>query len=167
MRVRAKALNAAGALCHSLGELVQAEDYLNEARRLWSGLDDDVAGMVVSLNTLGLVAKAQGMHPRAQALLGEALTLARKANDAPRLAMVLNNLAALAIDRSDYTSAELFLGESLSIKRALGDAVGIASSLHNLGDAALHQGAYAQASHTLQDALTHARQAGVEHVSAL
>jgi predicted ATPase/DNA-binding CsgD family transcriptional regulator len=166
-RVRAKALNAAGALCHSVGELAQAEDYLNEALGLWRTLDDDVAGMGVSLNTLGLVAKAQGLHPRAEALLGEALNLARQANDAPRLATVLNNLAALAIDRSDYASAELFLGESLSIKRALGDAVGIASSLHNLGDAALHQGAYAQASLTLHDALTHAQQAGVEHVSAL
>jgi predicted ATPase/DNA-binding CsgD family transcriptional regulator len=163
--VRAKSLDAAGALCHSLGDLVSAETYLTEGLTLWRQLGDK-RGMAVSLNTLGLVAKAQGSHARAGTQLHEALDLAREMDDAPRLATVLNNLAALAIDQGDYGAAQPFLRESLSIKRGLGDAAGIANSLHNLGDAALHQGEYEQATAALREGMTLSRQVGVGHVSA-
>jgi ATP/maltotriose-dependent transcriptional regulator MalT len=163
--VRAKGLDAAGALCHSLGDLVPAEIYLAEGLAIWRQLND-TRGMAISLNTLGLVAKAQGSLVRAGTLLHEALALARKADDAPRVATVLNNLAALAIDQGDFAAAQPLLRESLSIKRTLGDAAGIANSLHNLGDAALHQGAYAQAAAALREGLVFARQVGVGHLSA-
>jgi predicted ATPase/DNA-binding CsgD family transcriptional regulator len=163
--VRAKALDAAGALCHSLGDLMPAEAYLSEGLTIWRQLGDK-RGMAISLNTLGLVAKAQGSLVRAGTQLSKALTLAREMNDAPRVATVLNNLAALAIDQGDYAAAQPFLRESLSIKRGLGDAAGIANSLHNLGDAALHQGAYDQAAAALREGLTFSRQVGVGHVSA-
>ena len=163
--VRAKALDAAGALCHSLGDLVPAETYLTEGLAIWREIGDK-RGMAISLNTLGLVAKAQGSLVRAGTQLSKALALAREMNDAPRVATVLNNLAALAIDQGDYAAAQPFLRESLSIKRGLGDAAGIANSLHNLGDAALHQGAYEQAAAALREGLTFSRQVGVGHVSA-
>ena len=163
--VRAKGLDAAGALCHSLGDLVPAETYLTEGLTIWRQMGDK-RGMAISLNTLGLVAKAQGSLVRAGTQLTKALALAREMNDAPRVATVLNNLAALAIDQGDYAAAQPFLRESLSIKRGLGDAAGIANSLHNLGDAALHQGAYEQAAAALREGLTFSRQVGVGHVSA-
>lgn len=163
--VRAKGLDAAGALCHSLGDLVPAETYLTEGLTIWREIGDK-RGMAISLNTLGLVAKAQGSLIRAGTQLTKALALAREMDDVPRVATVLNNLAALAIDQGDYGAAQPFLRESLSIKRGLGDAAGIANSLHNLGDAALHQGAYAQAAAALREGLTFSRQVGVRHVSA-
>jgi DNA-binding CsgD family transcriptional regulator/tetratricopeptide (TPR) repeat protein len=163
--VRAKGLDAAGALCHSLGDLVPAETYLTESLTIWREVGDK-RGLAISLNTLGLVAKAQGSLVRAGTQLHEALALAREMADAPRVATVLNNLAALAIDQGDYRAAKPFLRESLSIKRALGDAAGIANSLHNLGDAALHQGAYAEAAAALKEGLIFSRQVGVGHVSA-
>ncbi|HLZ29428.1 MAG TPA: tetratricopeptide repeat protein [Chloroflexota bacterium] len=163
--VRAKGLDAAGALCHSLGNLVPAETFLIEGLTIWRQLDDK-RGMAISLNTLGLVSKAQGSLIRAGTQLGKALALARELSDAPRVATVLNNLAALAIDQGDYGAAQPFLRESLSIKRGLGDAAGIANSLHNLGDAALHQGAYAQAAAALREGLTFSREVGVGHVRA-
>jgi predicted ATPase/DNA-binding CsgD family transcriptional regulator len=163
--VRAKGLDAAGALCHSLGDLVPAEAYLTEGLTIWRQMGDK-RGMAISLNTLGLVAKAQGSLVRAGTQLSKALALAREMNDAPRVATVLNNLAALAIDQGDYATAQPYLRESLSIKRGLGDAAGIANSLHNLGDAALHQGAYEQAAAALREGLIFSRQVGVGHVSA-
>jgi non-specific serine/threonine protein kinase len=163
--VRAKGLDAAGALCHSMGDLVPAEAYLTEGLTIWRELGD-TRGMAISLNTLGLVAKAQGSLVRAGTQLTKALALARELNDSPRIATVLNNLAALAIDQGEYATAQPFLRESLSIKRGLGDAAGIANSLHNLGDAALHQGAYDQANAALREGLTYSRQVGVGHVSA-
>ena len=163
--VRAKGLDAAGALCHSLGDLVPAETYLTEGLTIWREIGDK-RGMAISLNTLGLVAKAQGSLVRAGTQLSKALALAREMDDAPRVATVLNNLAALAIDQGNYAAAQPFLRESLSIKRGLGDAAGIANSLHNLGDAALHQGAYEQAAAALREGLTFSRQVGVGHVSA-
>jgi hypothetical protein len=39
-QVRAKALDAAGALCHSLGDLAQAESYLDEALSIWRALQE-------------------------------------------------------------------------------------------------------------------------------
>jgi len=163
--VRAKGLDAAGALCHSLGDLVPAEAFLTEGLEIWRQIGDK-RGMAISLNTLGLVAKAQGSLVRAGTQLSKALALARAMHDAPRVATVLNNLAALAIDQGDYGAAQPFLRESLSIKRGLGDAAGIANSLHNLGDAALHQGAYEQAATALREGLLFSRQVGVGHVSA-
>jgi predicted ATPase/DNA-binding CsgD family transcriptional regulator len=163
--VRAKALDSAGALCHSLGDLMPAETYLTEGLAIWRQMGDQ-RGMAISLNTLGLVAKAQGRLVRAGTLLTKALALAREMNDAPRLATVLNNLAALSIDQGDYGAAQPFLRESLAIKRLLGDAAGIANSLHNLGDAALHQGAYEEAASALREGLSFSRRVGVGHVSA-
>jgi predicted ATPase/DNA-binding CsgD family transcriptional regulator len=163
--VRAKGLDAAGALCHSLGDLVPAEAYLTEGLTIWRQMGDK-RGMAISLNTLGLVAKAQGSLVRAGTQLSKALALAREMNDGPRVATVLNNLAALAIDQGDYATAQPFLRESLSIKRGLGDAAGIANSLHNLGDAALHRGAYDEAAAALREGLAFSRQVGVGHVSA-
>ncbi|MGI9146298.1 MAG: ATP-binding protein [Chloroflexota bacterium] len=163
--VRAKALNAAGVLCHSMGDLIRAESHLAEGLAIWRQLADK-AGMATSLNALGLVAKAQGSHVHAGALLHEALELAREIHDASRMSTMLNNLAALAIDQGDYAAARPFLQESLSIKRAVGDAAGIANSLHNLGDAALHQGAYGEAAAALQEGLAFSRKVGVEHLSA-
>jgi non-specific serine/threonine protein kinase len=163
--VRAKALDAAGALCHSLGDMAPAERYLTEALRIWR-TSGDKRGTAISLNTLGLVAKARGNHVRAATLLHAALDLARELDDTPRLATVLNNLAALAIDQADYAAAQPFLRESLSMKRALGDAAGIAYSLHNLGEAALHQGEYELAATTLREGLALSRQVGMGHLSA-
>src|SRR5258708_14924993 len=116
--------------------------------------------MAISLNTLGLVAKAQGSLVRAGTQLSKALTLAREMNEAPRVATILNNLAALAIDQSDYAAAQPFLRESLSIKRALGDAAGIPNLLHNLGGAALPPGAHQHATAPPHEVFTFAPAVG-------
>jgi non-specific serine/threonine protein kinase len=74
--VRARALDAAGALAHSQGAYTAARALEEEALALWR-TQGDVRGMSVSLNTLGIVAKAEGDHARAEVLLQEMLGLAR------------------------------------------------------------------------------------------
>jgi hypothetical protein len=69
---------------------------------------------MVSLNTLGIVAKDEGDHARARALLEDALGLARALEDPSREATTLLNLAAVASDAEDLEGAERLLERCLA-----------------------------------------------------
>ncbi len=163
--VRARVLDAAGALAHSQGAYARARLLEEEALALWRQRNDK-RGMLAALNTLGIVAKAEGDHAGAATMLAEMLALARELEDPAHTATALNNLAALAIDRADYDSARQLLQESLAIKRAAGDQVGVVAALHNLGECAYHLGAYAQAVEQLSESVSLSRSLGATHREA-
>jgi predicted ATPase/DNA-binding CsgD family transcriptional regulator len=160
--VRARALDALGALAHSQGAYAAARGAVESALAIWRA-EDDRRGMIASLNTLGIVAKAEGDHARATALLQEMLAQARAVGDRGRVATALNNLAALALDTEDYHAGRELLIESLALKRELGDRVGIVAALHNLGETAFHLGSFDQATSLLEESVALSTALGATH----
>jgi predicted ATPase/transcriptional regulator with XRE-family HTH domain/Tfp pilus assembly protein PilF len=154
--VRAEALDVAAALAHNQGDYAVAGVELEESIELWRELGDR-RGLMLSLNTLGIVAKDLGEHARATAFLEEALSLAQALRDRSREATTLLNLAAVASDTEHNERAKRLLENCLAIKRELGDEGGVATALHNLGDVAMHTGAYDRAEVLFEESLALSR----------
>jgi predicted ATPase/DNA-binding CsgD family transcriptional regulator len=93
----------------------------------------------------GQMAVVLGKYEAARPLLDEALTLAREAGDAYRIAIALNYLGDLARCGQNYDRAQAPYEESLALLRDLGAERDLASVLHNLGHTNLHLGAIERA----------------------
>lgn len=89
----------------------------------------DRAGVAYSLSTLAEQVIAAGDPARAEALLGEALTIGREGEDALLVAGVLHQLAALAWNRGDSVAARARLSDGLTVAHGAGDRLALARSL--------------------------------------
>ena len=163
--LRAKALDASGALAHSQGDYTAARAFHEHSLLLWRTAEDK-QGVAGALGSLGLVLKAEGDLDRATQLLEEALSLWRELGDSTGVGMLLNNLSIVALERADYDRAEVLQMESLALKRQLGDLNGVAYSLNNLAECARYQGNYGVAETLLTEGLALARELGDKHLIA-
>jgi predicted ATPase/DNA-binding CsgD family transcriptional regulator len=93
----------------------------------------------------GQTALTLGKYDAARPLLDEALTMAREAGDAYRIAMALNYLGDLARCEQNYDQAQAPYEESLTLLRELGAERDLAAALHNLGHTYLQLGAVERA----------------------
>jgi len=163
--LRAKALDASGALAHSQGDYAAARAFHEASLPLWRKVDNK-QGIAGVLGSLGLVLKAEANLDEAAALMEEALGLWRELGDRTGIGMVLNNLSIVALERADYDRAEVLQIESMALKRQLGDTNGIAYSLNNLAECARYQGKYSAAETLLTEGLALARELGNKHLIA-
>src|SRR6185436_3810893 len=93
--LRARVLDAAGALAHDQGDYAAARTYLDESLALWRQAGDQpeaTRGLATSLNNLANVLLDQGDPDGAVPRYEEALALYRAAGDTRGTAMILGNL---------------------------------------------------------------------------
>jgi len=151
--LRARALNNAGNLAQSKGELAQARDRYEESLALRRELND-IPGIAGALGNLGNLAYRQGDYPRAWDLQQESLTLYRQAGARVGIADTLSNLGLIAFQRGDLARADELFGESLQLQRELGNVLGLANALCNVGIAAFQRGDLERVRPLLDEALT-------------
>jgi predicted ATPase/Tfp pilus assembly protein PilF len=164
--LRAKALDAAGALAHDQGELGTAETLHNESLAIAKECDDRET-VASALNNLGNVARDQGHHDRATAYYDAALAAWRALGQLPRVAIVLNNLGSVAQDQGDYEQAFGFFRQSLALKRESGNQQGIAVALNNMGYLAICQGDHGRAAALLDESLSLLRELRDSYTTAM
>jgi len=124
-RLRARALTGLGGLAHLLCDLRRSAVYLEEARKLWEGLDDR-KGIAEVLGHLGWIEAQLGSLRRSEELSRRALELYRELGDARGRAVAWNNLAWAAQYGGSWERAAELFGRSLDARRASGDDRGAA-----------------------------------------
>ncbi len=136
---RAMALNGAGVLAYSQGELEVARDFFEKSMALRREMGDPMA-VAASLNNLGAVAVSQADYEHAAALHQEALEIRRELDDKWGMASSLSNLGSLYINTREYDKAMTYQEQALEIRRELGDKWGVAISLTNMGGLEVYRG---------------------------
>jgi predicted ATPase/DNA-binding CsgD family transcriptional regulator len=164
-QIRARALNAAGALASLQGQVAQAERLCQESLALFRELNDP-QGTVIALWTLGYGAMEQSHYPQAHAWVEEAVALARAAKYSWGLAYALEVLADVAFSQGEYTSARALAEESLATSRVIGDTAGCALRQRLLGLIQLFQGESETAHALLEESLVQSRAVGDRRGSA-
>lgn len=131
-RIRARALQCAGALASSQGDYTRATVLLDASLTLQRDLQDR-QGSALALQALGVIALYQGDYSRAVVLFEENLAIRREIGDPAGLAAALGNLGQAAYARGDYEQALMLQEESLALHWRLDNKRGIAVSLNELG----------------------------------
>jgi tetratricopeptide (TPR) repeat protein len=150
--LRADALDGAGILARSQGELKRATLLLEECVALRRELDDTLA-LAISLRNLGNVHFDRGDYVTPGKLYEESLELMKAEGDDAGVADAYNNLGVLATFSDDWDIAgELYLS-ALEIFRERSDTQGIARALMNLGEVRLVQGNYEEAGRLTRESL--------------
>jgi predicted ATPase/class 3 adenylate cyclase len=159
---RAKALNGAGFLANTQGDLAEARSLLEQsleiARRL--GLED-VIGAV--FNNLGDAASNAGDDASARTFYEESLAFRRKRGNKWGVAWALIHLGRLARLAGEYERAASLDQESLSLFRELGNLGGIPWALLELGKLSRAQEDGTAAHSFYQEALKIQRDNGSEN----
>jgi predicted ATPase/transcriptional regulator with XRE-family HTH domain len=105
------------------------------------------------LNSLGVLAQAEGCLARARAYFEESLQLRRSAGTPRDVVVALNNLGSLLLAAGELDAAERLICESMSIEGATSDPWAYSMSLQNRGELARHRRAFDEAAAFLQEAL--------------
>src|SRR5262249_17484689 len=108
VRLRAKALNAAGYLNLLCGNRDHARPALTEALALFQE-PEDRGGIVEALNCLANLAAEQGEFDEADRLWTESLAHARGVADGHSISRALLNLGVTALQRGDHDQATALL----------------------------------------------------------
>jgi len=159
--LRAKALNSAGVLSESQGDLAAARAFYQEALRIRERLGDRV-GVAAALNGLGNVAVGENDLQGARIIFEANLVTSRTLGDARIIAASLMNLGVVAqllvvSGRTDIAKgvadAHAYYLQSLDLYRQLDDRRGVSQALENLGALAPYQGDDAGAHACLEESL--------------
>lgn len=116
-----------------LGDFPSARQALQDAQ----ATAQNDAERAAALTILAELTNASGDYAGANALLAQALPLARAGNDQATLARALEDLGAAHWQRGNLADARAALDESLELARALGDVTQELSTLNRLGAVAL------------------------------
>jgi ATP/maltotriose-dependent transcriptional regulator MalT len=129
--IRARVLNAAGALAGLQGHLEQAEHLCAESLAVFRELQD-TQGIVLSLWVLAYCVMERSYYREARTLIEEAVALARQVHDVWGLAYALEILADVEFNQGNYVQARRLGEEGLALSRKLGDSAGMALRLRLL-----------------------------------
>jgi CHAT domain-containing protein/tetratricopeptide (TPR) repeat protein len=152
-----KELNVAGQKHYEAGNLAEATEALETARRLYA--KQDHPDLATSLNNLAFVLHHRGRLGDAEPLYREALEMWRRLypkQDHPDLATSLHNLASVFLEQEKYADAETFCRESLEMQRRLSPKRGspnLGASLNYLARVLRGRGKYADAEPLDREAL--------------
>ena len=154
--LRTKALNGAGALAQTAGEIAEAVAHFEERLALLRELGDreQTAGCLANL---GYTLAGQGDVARADPLLHESLALYRAQGSRWGEGLALRNLGHLQLYRGAPGEAAVLLEQAAAVVRELGNHWGLYESLRLLGEATLELGDPACAHAPLAEALALAR----------
>lgn len=106
-----------------------------------------------ALNSIGILATAQGDYTAALAYHRAGLEIRRRLQDLKGIATSLNNLASTAERQGDYALSQHYLEESLQTFQALDHQLGIAATLLNLGAVTSKQRDHAAARRYYEESL--------------
>jgi tetratricopeptide (TPR) repeat protein len=129
---RANALNGAGVMAVTEGDLAAARRFLEESLAIWRALGSDE--VVHALSSLGYLASGEGDVAAEQAYYEEALRVARSAGNRRFTLYPLRGLGRLAYQRRNLMQAQTYLEESVAVARAFDDHKGLLWSLAALAD---------------------------------
>ncbi len=141
---RARALNAAGSLARSQGDVEVARRYLTEALEIHRCLDN-VRGSARVLNNLGALAHDQGDFVTAIEMYHQSEACWNQIDDQWGRALAFNNLGAAEHSQHHLDRAEALHRQSLQLRQELGDIRGIAESTGNLANVARDRGVLPEA----------------------
>ncbi|MDQ2864751.1 MAG: tetratricopeptide repeat protein, partial [Candidatus Eremiobacteraeota bacterium] len=133
---RATALTSASTLANKLGRMDDAVRAVEEARALFSSLQDE-RGLAHATNTLGNIYSSRGDLDEARAHFRTAVELFEHAGDDGAAAMPLANLGIIAMDARAWDEAETQLRESCVRAERTGDARILAWAQGALGELAV------------------------------
>ena len=128
-----------GWYCMHQARLDQAVELTQKGLAL-SRHSGDLEGYGLALNSLGVLARAQGKYQQAKGSLQEALKVLSENRYTWSQAGVLSNLGILAQLEGDLYLGEEFFNQSLDLYTRLDDEWGVANCLEKLGNIALLQG---------------------------
>lgn len=137
------------------GHLRQGRRWLEQLLSL-SG-DTHAIARAKALDGLGGLARRQGDHERAEALMREALAIFRQQAYAPGIAQSLEGLGDVAVARGEHGAACDLYEESLAISERLGDAHNVMDLSISLGEAARGAGERERAKRLLERGIEMAR----------
>ena len=143
-REKARALDGAGVLVETQGDLDHAKAMHEAALAIWQELDDS-QGIAHSLANLGYLARDRGDFDEATRLYDEVLGRHRAAGDLQGVSVALYSLGTIASLQADHDRARGMFEESLALDHKRGDQRGEADGLSALGVLAFHAGDYAEA----------------------
>jgi tetratricopeptide (TPR) repeat protein len=165
-RTRPEVALLAATAATRLGELTTGVTLAESAlERFRARADTD--GRMRAMNLLGAIAFEQGRLEEAERCFGEALELARTADDTRMEANASNNLASVAHLRNQSDIALSLYRTALLAYQRLGDRRGTAQTYHNLGIAFREQAAWEDAENAAIQAVRHAEQVGEGSLLAL
>jgi predicted ATPase len=160
--IRARALNGAGNIAWTRGDLAKARTLHEACLELRRELGDEPE-IAKSLNNLGLVATYQRREEQAVAYFEESLEIHQRFGLTRPVAGVLINLGEVVLQQGDLERANALILDSLRLYREFGDPRGTADSLHNLGGIACDLGEHARARRYLAESVLLYRDVGDQH----
>jgi LuxR family maltose regulon positive regulatory protein len=116
----------------NLGQIDQAQMYLEKARQGWANLGNDYR-LVRTLNNLGMMYSLQGEYEESALILAEAIDRSRATNNARIEAIATLSLADVRRDTGQYDQAIDLYNNGLEKARRLGEAYFIDYAVDALG----------------------------------
>ena len=150
--LRADALDGAGILARSQGELKRAMLVLEECVALRREMDDPRA-LAITLRSLGNIYFDRRDYETPRSMFEESVELMKAAGDEAGMADALNNLGVLATYSDDWETAGDLYSQALDVFRERSDAQGIARALMNLGEVRLVEGNFEEAGRLTRESL--------------
>jgi pentatricopeptide repeat protein len=149
---RARALNTAGYIQWTLGDITSARQSLDEALSILKNSNDETS-LVWLKQSLGLVLAAEGQYDLADAALQDAVAIARKLGDLTKSSFSLAFMGDNALQQGDRSKAKRIYQESADLLRALGNKLFVAYPLRRLGYFALERDDILQARSYFRESL--------------
>ena len=156
---RARALNTAGYLQWTLGDITSARQSLDEALVILRTSEDETS-LVWLKQFLGLVLASEGEYDLADGALKEAVAIARKQGDLKKGSFSLAFHGDIALQQGDLSNAKKVYEESANTLRALGNKLFTAYPLRRLGYLALQRGEIQRARDYFRESLALNREGG-------
>ena len=126
LKIRARALRAAGVLAFHLWGLRQAVMFLDESKILFKSLGPEgKEGYALSLNTLHETLYWQGELSQSKALAEESLGLFGEIGNQLGESDCFWTLGLIAMSQGQYEQAKMYLEKALDIQRKTGDLIGV------------------------------------------
>jgi non-specific serine/threonine protein kinase len=156
---RARALNTAGYLQWTLGDIPSARQSLDEALTILRTSEDETS-LVWLKQFLGLVLASEGEYDLADGALNEAVAIARKLGDLKKGSFSLAFHGDIALQQGDLSKAKRVYEESANTLRALGNKLFTAYPLRRLGYLALQRDEIPRARDYFRESLALNREGG-------
>jgi predicted ATPase/class 3 adenylate cyclase/DNA-binding CsgD family transcriptional regulator len=166
VRLRARALWAAGSLAASLGHIERGEVLCQESLELFREIGD-TQGMGDATFHLAHIAFARWDLAAARKQFEESLVFLREIGDKTLTAWALGALALVVLYQGEYARVNPLAEQARAICREIGDTTGVTMSLMTLARAVFWQGDLVRAQTLAEEGLSRASETGSTSAQAL